>query len=74
MSSIHLVFQKEILRQVRESSIHSTFACLKTDYAHEQMPPGHKRECELQNIWRWTEPGDVWEEAGAGRQLAKELH
>lgn len=50
MSSIHLVFQKEILRKVRESNIHSTFVCLKTDYAHEQMSPGHKRECELQNI------------------------
>lgn len=74
MSFIYLVFQKEILRKMREGNINSTFACLKTDCDNEQMPPGHRKECELQNIWRWKEPGDVWQEAGAGRQLAKELH
>lgn len=29
MSFLYLVFQKEILRKMRESNINSTFACLK---------------------------------------------
>lgn len=45
--------------KMRESNINSTFACLKTVCDNEQMPPGHRKECELQNIWRWKEPGDV---------------
>lgn len=46
----------------------------ETDCDNEQTPSGCRKECELQNICRWTEPGDAWQEAGAGRQLAKELH
>lgn len=46
----YLVVQKEILRKMRESNINSTFACLKTDCDNEQMPPGRRKECELQNI------------------------
>lgn len=55
MSSIHLVFQKEILRQMRGNDIHSTFACSKTFHCYDNET-------------------SVCEEAGAGRQPAKELH
>lgn len=58
MSCLHLVFQKEILRKVRESNIHSTFACLKPDCENEYLL-AVERNVNCITSERLTEPGDV---------------